>query len=108
MAGGHYFEKRFGHPKNVSKQVLLDVALSQVKKYLGLESNLLVESHVTIHENCIPQYKVGHTARMNKLWKWLDTKPHFSLIGSSYKGVAINDIVLNSKLEAERIRKNSL
>ncbi|KAI8916265.1 hypothetical protein EDD86DRAFT_198147 [Gorgonomyces haynaldii] len=91
MMGGHMFSKLEGK----SEQELLDMALEDVKKHLGI-TNRLIESKVTIQEKCIPQYHVGHQEWLKQLDELLKNT-RLSCIGASYRGVSINDVILDAK-----------
>ncbi|XP_033730420.1 protoporphyrinogen oxidase-like [Pecten maximus] len=59
---------------------------------------------VIIQNDCIPQYLVGHNERVERIFKYIkDKNLPLSLVGSSYKGVSVNDCIYNSKLAVERL-----
>lgn len=96
MMGGHAFEQQFGKPEVVTDSELLETALSNVDKILGIPATDLVDSVVSIHKQCIPQYSVGHSDRMLRIDALRDQR--LSLTGASYNGVSVNDCIYNSKL----------
>jgi protoporphyrinogen/coproporphyrinogen III oxidase len=103
MMGGHMFKDKFGDPNTVDQSLLKRVAADSVHKYLGIPSSLLEDAHVSVHQKCIPQYNVGHQHRLKEIGKLTDELGFLTLVGASYKGVAINDIVANSRLAAIEI-----
>ena len=99
MLGGHLFEKQFGDVETVSESLLLDHATSIVEKVLGFSKKSLVDYRVQIQKQCIPQYTVGHSERVARIY---NTKPsRLSLIGASYEGVSINDCIFNAKQKVD-------
>ena len=58
-------------------------------------------------QDCIPQYVVGHEARLNEMFA--DVRRHslpLSLLGASYRGVSVNDCIYNAKREVERVMES--
>jgi oxygen-dependent protoporphyrinogen oxidase len=101
MLHGHKFVSPNGIKK--SNEEVLNAVFEVMQQYLKLSRTEVIESKVTFLEKCIPQYVVGHqdlVKRIDTLVKEVET---ISLIGASYKGVAITDIIANSKLEAFQI-----
>ncbi|ORY77404.1 hypothetical protein BCR37DRAFT_382921 [Protomyces lactucae-debilis] len=57
-----------------------------------------------LQHDCIPQYTVGHAARMKKLDERLaGFGGKLGVIGSSYGGVSVNDCILNARKVADAI-----
>ena len=101
MMGGHNFKQLFGDVKMVDKSRLLKTAIDSVTTTLGISKDNLVDSYVSVHEKCIPQYIVGHQDRLNEIDSLISDLP-ISLIGASYRGVSVNDCIYNSKLAVEK------
>lgn len=60
-------------------------------------------------QNCIPQYYVGHSKIISSIDNYMDNNNlPVSLVGSSYKGVSVNDCILNAKIEMKKIRDKLL
>ena len=103
MMGGHSFERTFGNDKNLSETYMLQTAMDGVKKYLGIDQSNLKHHIVSVQRQCIPQYKIGHKERIDSIMQSANDLGYISLVGASYKGVSINDIINNSKLTADHI-----
>lgn len=101
MLGGHWFEKLFG--KNPTEKDILDVALKNVRDILGIESEPKT-SRVHILRKCIPQYTVGHKARVDGIRDYVRKhKLPLSLCGSAFDGVGVNDVILSSRNQVDQI-----
>ncbi|KAJ3090040.1 hypothetical protein HK102_004840 [Quaeritorhiza haematococci] len=98
MMGGYMFRDKFGHPDTVSKDNLKKIALESLKKHLGIQHTPVAE-RVTVQQACIPQYVVGHHAKLQRMHEALaDRYPgKLSVVGASYMGVGINDCVLHAR-----------
>ncbi|CAH2011798.1 unnamed protein product [Acanthoscelides obtectus] len=95
MMGGAWFKDLFGDYPD--KQDLLKTAKEQLKTTLGITDEP-INFKVSIHQNCIPQYTVGHTETVEKINAYIkNNKLSLSLCGSSYYGVGINDVILSAK-----------
>jgi oxygen-dependent protoporphyrinogen oxidase len=103
MMGGYLFAKKFGNPKTVSKKVLEDVAVKEVERILGIPSSLLLDTHVSVQEQCIPQYTVGHEDTITSIESQCKSLGRLSLVGSSFRGVSVNDCVFNAKKVIQNI-----
>jgi oxygen-dependent protoporphyrinogen oxidase len=55
------------------------------------------------HERAIPQYLVGHSARLERIDARLRDFPGIVLTGNAYRGVGINDCVHQAKEAARRV-----
>ncbi|CAB3237960.1 unnamed protein product [Arctia plantaginis] len=97
MLGGRWFEEKFG--KNISNEKLLDIALKEVVRILNIKEEPTAHN-VNILRQCIPQYIVGHYERVDKIRQYIqDHNLPISLIGSSYDGVGINDVIYSAKTQ---------
>lgn len=101
MCGGQWFDKWFG--KNPTEEMILDIALSQVKNILKIDDK--PDHHkVSILKNCIPQYVVGHHDRVERIRNYIkDRKLPMSLCGASYDGVGVNDVILSARYAVDKI-----
>jgi len=106
MIGGAWYESHFGSvdaspPLSKIEQMAIDA----VRNQLGVQVEPS-RTHVTLQRNCIPQYLVGHHALLTNIEAALASSSlPLSLVGSSYKGVSVNDCILNAKIEAEKLAK---
>lgn len=102
MMGGKWFHKYFG--LTVTDEHLLKTALESVSKILNIKDKP-VYHHVSVLKNCIPQYVVGHYERVDKIFQYIQNKKlPLSLVGSSYSGVGINDVIMSSKMAISQIQ----
>jgi protoporphyrinogen/coproporphyrinogen III oxidase len=53
--------------------------------------------------NAMPQYNVGHQARLNLIDNELAAFPRIGLTGSAYRGVGIPDCIRNARLQASAL-----
>ncbi|MGE5189626.1 MAG: protoporphyrinogen oxidase [Gemmatimonadota bacterium] len=65
-----------------------------------------VLSRAFFHEKGIPQYLVGHGKVLDRIEGRLAAQPGIYLNSNAYRGIALNDCVLQSRLAAERIAKD--
>ena len=55
------------------------------------------------HDRAIPQYIVGHAARLDAIDERLQNHPGLILTGNAFKGVSLNDCVVNALKTAESL-----
>jgi oxygen-dependent protoporphyrinogen oxidase len=55
------------------------------------------------HERAIPQYIVGHQQRLDNLDRLLVKYPNLFLTGNAFKGVALNECIINAYRLAEKL-----
>jgi oxygen-dependent protoporphyrinogen oxidase len=55
------------------------------------------------HERAMPQYHVGHLARVARIEHQLEEHPSLALAGNAYRGVGIPDVVHSGQQAAERV-----
>jgi oxygen-dependent protoporphyrinogen oxidase len=58
---------------------------------------------VVRHRRGIPQYTVGHVARLARIDRLLDRHPGLFLAGNSYRGVSINACIADASGIAARV-----
>ncbi|MBI5575531.1 MAG: protoporphyrinogen oxidase [Deltaproteobacteria bacterium] len=63
-------------------------------------------SRAFFHEKGIPQYLVGHGKLLDRIDARLAAFPGLYLNSNAYRGIALNDCVLQSRLTAERIARD--
>ena len=60
-------------------------------------------SRIWRHPNSMPQYHVGHLARVQRIETALSRFPTLALAGSAYHGVGISDCVRTGEEAAEKV-----
>jgi oxygen-dependent protoporphyrinogen oxidase len=55
------------------------------------------------HEKAIPQYVVGHAARLEAIDRVLEKHPGLVLTGNAFRGVSLNDCVVNAWKTAQSL-----
>lgn len=89
---------------------LTALVLKELSPLLGIQAAPTLQ-HVTRLPNVIPQYSLGHTARVTALTQRLVVHPGLYLTGGSYRGLGMNESLkdvqatCNSVLEALRAQE---
>lgn len=85
-----------------SDQELIDLALADLKKLLGLKGG---PSYARVNRwiDSMPQYNLGHLARVSEIAALLADLPGIYLGGASFCGVGLPDCVNSGNLCAEKI-----
>lgn len=103
MMGGAWFHDVFGDPDHVTKDALLSTAVSAVRRQLGVSQSPRWSS-VAVHQDCIPQYYKGHSQRVELMRSFIkDHSLPLSLVGSSYDGVSVNDVIFSGRTGVEKL-----
>ncbi|XP_031724547.1 protoporphyrinogen oxidase [Anarrhichthys ocellatus] len=103
MMGGAWFQEAFGAPEAVTEERLLARATEAVSSHLGV-TTVPSWSRVTLQRDCIPQYYQGHYRRVESMRSFIKEKSlSLSLIGSSYDGVSVNDVIFGGRTAAEEL-----
>jgi len=79
------------------------LARSELKRTLGIDADPCFRDIVKWPRG-IPQYNVGHEARLRRVDESLRNLPGLFLTGNAYRGVGINDCVRNAFKLAEALR----
>jgi oxygen-dependent protoporphyrinogen oxidase len=74
----------------------------ELAKLLGVSAQPLF-TRVWRHPRSMPQYHVGHTAKVRRIEAALDNLPALALAGSAYGGVGISDCVRTGEAAAEKV-----
>ncbi|KAF9145178.1 hypothetical protein BGX30_010053 [Mortierella sp. GBA39] len=93
-----------GSHKEDVKEFFAKTAMDAVKKHLKIDAAPeLVKVH--IHNECIPQYLVGHLQRMQTLDQSFrkDFDGLLGVTGAGYLGVSVNDCIKNAREVAEAV-----
>ncbi|XP_061529659.1 protoporphyrinogen oxidase [Phycodurus eques] len=103
MMGGAWFHEVFGSPSAVTEGQLLERATEAVRCHLGVTS-APSWSWVALQKDCIPQYYEGHFWRVEYMRNFIkNNNLSLSLIGSSYDGVAVNDVIFSARAAVEEL-----
>jgi oxygen-dependent protoporphyrinogen oxidase len=73
----------------------------ELASLLGVTAQPLF-SRIWRHPNSMPQYEVGHNARIERIENSLNRFPTLALAGSAYHGVGISDCVRTGEEAAEK------
>ncbi|MCW8925869.1 MAG: protoporphyrinogen oxidase [Xanthomonadales bacterium] len=78
---------------------LTERTMSDLQDILGLKAD---PDFVRIfrHVHAIPQYIIGHAARLEAMNEQLQRHPGLVLTGNAFKGVSLNDCIVNARLTA--------
>jgi oxygen-dependent protoporphyrinogen oxidase len=81
-----------GTPQGTDQE-MKNIVLASLSKHLGI--TILPDSYSIFHaKDSIPQYRVGHSSLLSNLHS---PSKHFTILGSSFYGVSVNDCI-NSTL----------
>jgi len=83
-------------------EVLVATACAQLSELLGARAEPLF-SRVARYPKAMPQYHVGHLARVEAIEHSLRRHPGLALVGGAYRGVGIADCVRSAEEAAERL-----
>ncbi len=82
---------------NLDRNTLEQMTLEALSRHLGIDSQPDA-IHAHIASSAIPQYFVGHHAKIERIGTILARIfPRLTLTGNSYRGVSVNDCIANSK-----------
>lgn len=102
MAGG----ARSPQMAELPDDQLLDRVLSDLRDIMGLNAE---PDFVSIyrHDKAIPQYRVGHADKLAAIDRQLEAFPGLVLTGNAFRGVSLNDCVLNASQTAQSLTRRS-
>ena len=83
-------------------QELTDLVQSELKEIMGIDTSPGF-TRIYRHERAIPQYHVGHVARLEAIGEALKDYPGLVLTGNAFRGVSLNDCVENASITAEKL-----
>lgn len=81
---------------------LLDSVLAELRDILGLRAEPEFVSRY-LHARAIPQYLLGHARRLEAIAAELNKFPGLVLTGNAFRGVSLNDCVLNAQKTAQNL-----
>ncbi|XP_077455567.1 protoporphyrinogen oxidase [Stigmatopora argus] len=103
MMGGAWFQQELGSPDAVKEELLFERAVEAVRRHLGVTS-APSWGYVALHKDCIPQYYKEHFHRVENMRSFINNnKLSLSLTGSSFDGVAVNDVIFSAKTATEEL-----
>jgi len=88
---------------SLSDSSLVDLTHRELTPVLGLKARPTV-SRVTAYERAIPQYNLGHTARITTIHADLANAPGLHVVGNYLRGPAIGACIEQAQEVAESIR----
>ncbi|XP_059164190.1 protoporphyrinogen oxidase-like [Physella acuta] len=105
MMGGSWYDQLLRPDGSLpSGPDLVWTASQAAAKQLGIKSHP-IRSHVSLQKECIPQYKVGHVQWLSGVEEKISkSNLPLKLVGSSYRGPAINDCINNARKMVESLR----
>ena len=83
-------------------QELTDLVQSELKEIMGIDTSPGF-TRIYRHARAIPQYHVGHAARLQAIGEALGGYPGLVLTGNAFRGVSLNDCVENASRTAEKL-----
>lgn len=87
---------------DLDDDTLLGIVRAELQQTMGLRvAPELVR--IVRHRRGIPQYTIGHVARLQRIDALLQPYPGLFLAGNSYRGVSINSCVAESGPIADRV-----
>ncbi len=92
------------HPEllEADDEMLLTWVSDDLRRALGIDVDPCY-CEIVRWRRAIPQYNVGHLARVRRMEQAVSRFPGLSLTGNSYHGVGINDCIRSSTALAERL-----
>jgi oxygen-dependent protoporphyrinogen oxidase len=95
MLGGHHWTGRTSYP---SDSEAVEMARDVLRQHLGIEE-IPIATNVALNRNCIPQPNVGHDERIKNIKNALleNFSGRLGVVGSSYRGVGLNDCVRSAR-----------
>jgi len=81
---------------------LQDIVMAELKPILGLRGDPDM-AQVYQWPRAIPQYVLGHQARLEAISNRLKAYPGLYLTGNAYRGIGMNDCIVNAYRLAEQI-----
>lgn len=81
---------------------LVELARGEMERILGARGGP-ERSHVFAYPRAIPQYVLGHQARLAAIDGKLRFHPRLNVTGASYRGVSVNDCVRNGRRAAQSV-----
>ncbi|MEW6325351.1 MAG: protoporphyrinogen oxidase [Nitrospirota bacterium] len=81
---------------------LAAIALEELRRWLGVTGAPRL-TRVVRRPRAIPQYVIGHEARLRAIEQSLDKWPTLALIGNYLRGVSVPDCIVQARAAADRV-----
>jgi oxygen-dependent protoporphyrinogen oxidase len=81
---------------------LVDLARREVEVLIGARGQPRL-THVERWHGAMPQYHVGHVARVGRVSAAVGRHPGLALAGAAYEGVGIPQVIASGRRAAERV-----
>jgi oxygen-dependent protoporphyrinogen oxidase len=81
---------------------LLDIAREELRLTLGVTAAPML-ARTFIWPDAMPQYNVGHPARVQRIMAGLERWPGLALAGNAYHGIGIPDCIHSGELAVSRL-----
>ena len=78
------------------------VAQQELRQTLGIRAQPVL-SRVFLWEKAMPQYNLGHPARLERIGSAIEALPSLALAGNGYQGIGIPDCIHSGDLAAQRL-----
>ncbi|KAK7474388.1 hypothetical protein BaRGS_00034342 [Batillaria attramentaria] len=104
MLGGAWFDGLRTEAGDLpTEERVIEIATGAVCEQLGISHDIQPSKvKVILQKECIPQYTLGHADRLSRIALNLSKSGlPLRLIGSSYRGVSVNDCINNARMEVE-------
>ena len=88
-----------------SEEGLLDVDREELEQTLGITAEPLL-ARIYIWPQAMPQYNVGHPARVNRILALIQQWPGVALAGNAYHGIGIPDCIHSGEMAIEQLYSN--
>ena len=92
---------------SLPSEELVALTRSELTSIMGIKAEPVL-ARAFFHEKGIPQYLVGHGKVLDRIEGRLAGHPGVFVNSNAYRGIALNDCVLQSRLTAERIAGRNL
>jgi oxygen-dependent protoporphyrinogen oxidase len=98
------FIGRAGQEESIpwDQEALVRLAREELQQTLGITADPLL-TRVYMWENSMPQYNLGHPARLARLSKLLEHHPALALAGNGYRGIGVPDCIRSGELAVEAL-----
>ena len=95
-------ERMWRRRQAIAARLLAEAALADLARVTGLRGSP-VETRVTRWTDGLPQYAVGHAARVEHVRSAVGGHPGLGVCGAAYGGVGIPACIADAGREAERL-----